>query len=280
MANPKFWFYPTPGGGVQSIDMGEGLAELYSDWEVDAESAVDMSGGSYRTVGMMREIVTIERDRMLLGEELANKFVALQNHLDRGYTVAFCSDAALAYCAPVSNPPDAADTSVEVLNDVFSSLTGIASMPPNDSYMTLETQPPGMVQEIVKATNTGTATLTGGGSVAVSAGTTFGYTGPTFLRYYRFWPTLKRPASDAGRNIITNEHGQLYSLSLRLVVDYERLFAFHPHSDLLIDWSLQEAADVMTGNDLLDPGRITLDSQRAAAPTFQRSHFWRSTGRS
>lgn len=262
MGNAKFWYYPNPGGGVQTIDMGEGLAELYCDWEVDAESAVDMSGGSHRTVGMMREIVTIERDRMLLGEELANKFVALQNHLDRGYSVAFCSDSDLAYCAPVSNPPEAGSTQIDVLNDVFASLTGIGSMPANDSYMTLETQPPGMVQEIIKATSTASATLTSGGSIGVSAGTAFGFSGPTFLRYYRFWPTLKRPASDAGRNIVTNEHGQLYSLSLRLVVDYERLFSFHPQSDLLIDWSLQEAGDILTGNDLLGPGRVTLDTQR------------------
>jgi len=283
MANPKFWYYPTPGGGVETIDMGEGLAELFCDWEVDAESAVDMSGGSYRTVGMMREIVTIERDRMLLGEELANKFVALQNHLDRGYTVAFCSDAALAYCVPVSHPPPAGDTTIEVLNDVFTSLTGIAAVPPNNSYMMLETQPPGMVQEIVKATDTSTATLTGGGTIGVSAGTTFGYQGPTFLRYYRFWPALKRPAADVGKNIVTNEHGQLYSLSLRLVVDYGRLFAFHPQSDLLIDWSLQPAADKLTNNDLLDSGVVTLDSQepsnRSLLGSGPSTTFWGPDGR-
>ena len=56
----------------------------------------------------------------------------------------------------------------------------------------------------------------------------FEYTDPAFVRHYRFYPVLKRPQSDLGQAIITNEGGRLFSLSIRLVVDYMTLYAFHP----------------------------------------------------
>ena len=39
---------------------------------------------------------------------------------------------------------------------------------------------------------------------------------------------LKRPQSDIGQAIVTNEGGRLFSLSIRLVVDYVTLYAAHP----------------------------------------------------
>ena len=59
------------------------------------------------------------------------------------------------------------------------------------------------------------------------------YTYPerAFARYYRFWPTLRRPASDIGQNIITNEGGRLFSLNIRLYLDTHTLFNFHSGFD-------------------------------------------------
>ena len=49
------------------------------------------------------------------------------------------------------------------------------------------------------------------------------------MRHYRFHPVLKRLPSDIGKSIVTNEHGLLWSLELRLTPDYENYFAFHPN---------------------------------------------------
>jgi hypothetical protein len=66
-----------------------------------------------------------------------------------------------------------------------------------------------------------------GGSFTVQKRVNFDYNRSAFARQYRTWPILKRPQADVGQNIITNENGRLFSLSIRLVPDYETLFSYH-----------------------------------------------------
>ena len=73
------------------------------------------------------------------------------------------------------------------------------------------------------------ATAQGGNVVTVNP-VRFQYEQPAYLRHYRFYPVLKRPQSDIGQAIVTNEGGRLFSLSIRLVVDYTTLFAAHPET--------------------------------------------------
>ena len=69
-----------------------------------------------------------------------------------------------------------------------------------------------------------------GGDVDTVNPVRFQYDQPAFLRHYRFYPVLKRPQSDIGQAIVTNEGGRLFSLSIRLVVDYATLFITHPET--------------------------------------------------
>ena len=104
MGNAKFYFYPEPHGSYAHpviIDMGEALGEMYSEMITEAVDAVSLTGSMSRSVGRMQELVTIQRDRMLLGEDLAYRFHAMQNHLDRGFTVAFAADDDKAFCHPL-----------------------------------------------------------------------------------------------------------------------------------------------------------------------------------
>lgn len=229
MGNAKFYYYPMPNGAVlKTIDMGESLGELFSDFEVDASDGVSMNGGIFRSVGRSGEVVTIQRDRMILGEDLARKFVALQNHLDRGFSCAFASDSDKAWAAPLRYGPTANTGALSCFANPFRAAVGSNVVAAND-YIVLETQPPAMLHEIAKI-DSATLSAAGGGSIALNEGVNFHYRSgpPVFARYYRFWPILKRPAADVGRNIITNEGGRLFSLSLRLVPDYSTLFAYHP----------------------------------------------------
>ena len=95
MGNARFYYTPEPFGAgprLHVIDLGEALGEMYSDISVEAVDAVSLTGSIQRSVGRTQEVVTIQRDRMIGGEDLAIQFHALQNHLDRGFSVSFAAD--------------------------------------------------------------------------------------------------------------------------------------------------------------------------------------------
>ena len=231
MGNAKFYFTPEPHGSINgaelvTIDLGESLGEMYSDISVDAVDAVSLIGSIQRSVGRTQEIVTIQRDRMIGGEDLAIQFYALQNHLDRGYSVSFAADSAKAYCFPIRGTLENTSKILNIYADPFSNFTGHNTTPAVGDYCTLETSSPAMIQEMLKIKSVNAYSQ--GGSLESFDGVKFQYKRPAFLRHYRFYPVLKRPQSDVGQSIITNEGGRLFSLSIRLVVDYEVLYALHP----------------------------------------------------
>ena len=234
MANPKFYYYPTPDGTrLHTIDLGEPLAEMFSEFQVDSATAVGFDGSMYRTTGVHREIVTIQRDRFILGEDLAIKFQAMQNHLDRGYSVAFAVDADKAYCFPLSLLPTGGDHQIFAGGDPFRGFTG-GHVPSAGDYITIESQNPALLFEQHKiesySSSTPTATMSAslGGTMNISPSVAFTRNSATFARHYRFYPVLKRLNSEVGRPIITSENGRLFTLNIRLVVDYQVLFSHHP----------------------------------------------------
>ncbi len=227
MGNAKFWFYPEPDGRhLVEIDMGEALGELSSRFFHDAVDAITYSGGISRSVGRGGEIITIQRDRMQMGEELANKFDAMQNHLDRGFSVAFTSDSAKAWAASCQTSPQAGSINLLLKNNPFEALTGTSTTPTTNDYVVLETGSPAYTREVVEVASA-TLTSASGGNITTQNRINFDYnTRQTFARYYRFWPILKRAQSEVGQAIITNEGGRLWSLNITLVPDYQALFAF------------------------------------------------------
>jgi hypothetical protein len=228
MGNAKFYFYPEPNGShLIELDIGEALGEMYSDVTVEAQDGVTLTGRITRSVGRMQEIVTIQRDRMLLGEDLAYQFIALQNHLDRGYSCAFSADDDKSYCFPLRGVQAAGTFNLSAYGNPFLNFVGQNCAMAINDYVVIETSSPALIQEQVKIKangNIGNA----GGSFEIYKRLNFQYDQPAFARYYRFFPVLKRPQSDIGQSIITQENGRLFSLNLRLVVDYSTLYAFHP----------------------------------------------------
>jgi hypothetical protein len=228
MGNATFWFYPQPDGRhLVEIDMGEALGELSSAYMHDAIDGVTYSGGIFRSVGRGGEIVSIQRDRMQLGEDLAYKFDALQNHLDRGYSVSFCSDASKAWAASCQTSPAGGTFSMLLKNNPFEAITGTTTIPTTNDYIVLETGSPAYTREVVKVASA-SLTSASGGNITTAQRICFDYNGrQVFARWYRYFPVLKRAQSEVGKPIITNEGGRLYSLNVTLVPDYQTLFAFY-----------------------------------------------------
>lgn len=264
----KFFFYPQPNGNqLITIDLGEELAEMYSDWEYTSSTGEAMNGKMTTTTQLNREIVTIIRDRMQGGEELAHKLAAMQSHLDRGYSVAFTSDHTKAYCFPLKQSPVGGDTNLQCFNNPFYNLLGTAINPSINDYVCIETQPPAAIHEVCKISavdsNFGS---TVGGEVSVANPVNFTYSSSAFMRWYRFYPVLKRLEADRGKSIVTNEHGITWSLELRLTPDYAGLYGFHPSIDSdfapsgIGSYELQ-APGIITGTaEIFDTPNITLDN--------------------
>ena len=215
--------------------MGEPLAEFYTDFQVDASTSVAFDGSMYRTTGVHREVITIQRDRIKQqDEDLTIKFQALQNHLDRGFSCAFSVDSDKSYCFPMSLNLTTGDLQAFVLGDPFRGFTG-NKVPVQNDYVTIESQNPQLLYSQHKiasfSASTPTATISSsiGGTINLSPASDFTHSTAAFLRWYRFFPVLKRLESDIGKSIITNEHGRLFTLNIRLVVDYQTLFSHHPN---------------------------------------------------
>lgn len=228
----KFYYYPEPNGlNLVTIDLGEDLGELFSEFFVDAIDGITQVGQRQRSVGRMSEIIRIQRDRLNGGEDLAYQFVAMQNHLDRGFSVAFAADHTKAWAAPCQGRPVATTKSLNVYASPFRAFADPSASgykPAVGDHLVLETQPPGMLHEQLKVDNISSLSATTGGSIGLDNRIAFAYNTNAFVRHYRFWPVLKRREQDVGQNIITNEGGRLFSLDITLVPDYRTLFAFHP----------------------------------------------------
>ena len=241
MGSPTFYWYPEPDStNLQKLSLEEGLGELFTDWQIVASDGEGIDGSIHRSVGLYRQMITIQRDRMVGGEALGHKLASLQNHLDRGFSVGFSVDADKAWLAPLTLGPTSGDTTIDVGGNPFRPIVGSA-VPGNDDYIAIETGSPATVHEIVKKSS-GTISSYTGGTITIANGCAFTYTQSAYARWYRYWPILKRPASDIGANIVTNEHGMLWNLSIRLVVDSAALFRF-VQPDKVQDFAFPEEGD-------------------------------------
>ena len=235
MANPKFWYYPTPSGShLVEIDLGEPLEELFTEFQVDSATAVGFDGSMYRTTGVHREVVSIQRGRFKLGEDLAVKLQAMQNHLDRGFSVAFSNDPDKAYCFPLMGIAQGGTFQMNLQTDPFRGFTG-GAVPSEKDFVTIESQNPALIYEQHKVAANSVSTPAASITSALGGTLNFSTNDPLcfshsigFLRHYRFYPILKRPQTEVGRNIVTSEGGRLFSLNINLVVDYQTLFSHHP----------------------------------------------------
>lgn len=261
----KFYFYPMPIANHQvTIDLGEDLAEFYSEWEYTKDNSQTMNGRINQTTTLNREVITIVRDRMnggsISSEELAHQFLALQSHLDRGYSVAFAADHTKAFCHPLSVNPVGGDSNIKCFSNPFRGMVG-SHLPAANDFFVMESQPPAMIQEAHKISSLGAGfSVSTGGTINVSNNVAFTYPSIVMMRHYRFFPCLKRHPADIGKAIITNEHGLLWSLELRLTPDYENYFAFHPQQENDIPSGLLPDGVTIGDAEIFEKPTVNLDN--------------------
>ena len=227
MGTAKFYYFPRPSGlsFLRIIDLKESLAELFSDFEVDAQDGVSYTGRRYRTISRLSEVVRIQRDRMKGSEDLALELMTLQSHLAHGFPTMFAADSTKAYATYLRQPVKSGDTVLFVGPNVFRSFVGNQIVAAND-YLMIESENPGMKYQMVEVQSI-TATATASGTITLRQPIQFDFDkGAIGVRHYRFWPTLKRPASQVNQNMVTNERGFLFSLDVTMIPDYGNYFDF------------------------------------------------------
>lgn len=241
MANAKFYYFARPSSlsYLQTIDLQEGLAELFSEFDIDAQDGVSYTGRRFRTISRLTEIVRIQRDRMKGGEDLARDLNSLQSHLAHGYPTMFSADSDKAYATYLRQPAQAGDTVIYVGPNVYRSFVGNKIVQAGD-YLMIESENPGMVYQQVEVQSI-TATATTPGTITLTTPIQFDFkSGSIGVRWYRFWPSLKRPVDNINTNMISNERGFLWSLDVLLSPDYG---VYH---DFLIPIG-EELGDLTTG---------------------------------
>ena len=260
MGTAKFWYYPQPSGNqLVEIDLGEPLGELYSDYQINSSDGVALDGTIYRSNGKSCEIVTIQRDRMIGGEDTAIALIGLQNHLDRGYSCAFTADSDKAFAFPILTNPLSGSPTLNLGPNPFSAFMGTLTPSVND-YMMLETKGPGMITEAIKVDSVESSfTSSNGGTLTPVDAIKFNYDRYVFARWYRCFPVMKRPQGSIGTSIITNEHGFTFSLNVVLVNDVSGLMAFHPGATDQVFTDLIDAADSADNLGYEITGKVTLD---------------------
>ena len=232
MGNAKFYYYPEPDARqLRTIDLGEKLGELFSEFSYDVRSSISRGGRRYLSYGLSQEFVTIQRDRMLLGEDLAIKLQTMQNHLDRGGYVMFSSDSDKAYIHPILNTAEQQSASLLLGSNPLKDIVG-SNVPSATDYVSIHTGSPTNILEYSKLASVDSSFSSSvGGTVVVNPKIAYTYNDRAFLRHYRFFPFMRRPANEIGQNIITNEGGRLFSLNIRLYMDTYSLFNNHSGID-------------------------------------------------
>ena len=221
MGNAKFYYFARPSSlsYLQTIDLQEGLAELFSEFDIDAQDGVSYTGRRYRTISRVSEIIRIQRDRMAGGEDLASDLNCLQSHLAHGFPTMFSADSDKAYATYLRQPAQAGDTVLYVGPNVFRQFVGYKIVQAGD-YLMIESENPAMVYQQVKVESI-TATATANGTITLSSPIQFDFkSGSIGVRWYRFWPSLKRLVDNLNTNMISNERGFLWSLDVLMSPDY------------------------------------------------------------
>ena len=236
MGNPCFYYYPVPGGALQTINLGtERLSDLVVTRERPVSDAVSRTMGIYRDSGGMRERVQIVMERFK-SDSLVRQFNNLSTHLERGGWCGFTLDTAKLWAGYISghSTPGLLYQGHQLVtvpgSNSWSSWS--AGELADDDPIVIESYPPESIHESHRMNGTLGATST---TVFFDDKLENNYRSPAIVRYRDFWPCLKIPQSAvselANRPIVVSHRRLNHTLDLTLVVDWEvisKRWTLHP----------------------------------------------------
>lgn len=215
-SDPAFYWYPS-GSSQLEITYLPRISRLEPVDAVDVEDGYTGNLGLSRTFkGVRRRVhITIERNSMLSSAGLGyyRSLIAVMDHLRGGGAVGFSQCHSKSWAGYASGTWRRSASYVAFGGNAFSAWSGSA-VPTAGQEIAIEAAPiyAQSEQQVCSA-------LGGGTQISLSSALTFDYsnTGPSMVRWYRFWPALVMPA-DAMRPPLSNERGIAWTLDITLEV--------------------------------------------------------------
>lgn len=216
MGNPFFWYYP---GGASVpptvVDLGRQVSSLF--WEPLRASAGGVSAGGdfVRTTWEARLRVTIAMgpfNATGVLADLPHHLESMSTHLERGGVVAFCADSATAYWGALTSLPGWGDTALTTHGNMMTSLTGASVTVPSGAIMCIESDNPEGNREYHRMN-----TYSSSSSFTLQTPVKYPYGGPVaWVRERDTFPVLYLPEDQLGRNIITTDNRNTWTLDVTL----------------------------------------------------------------
>lgn len=220
MGDAAIYYYPSPTGNLETIDVGEGFSDIQPQ-QIDDGTANRSAGGRLFSVswgGYWEARFIVDRIDSSSRAALIRNLRSLERHLRRGGAIGIAHDAAKAWAGFVTGPLLRDSTSVVTQGSPFYNTS--AAVVATDTVW-IESGLPSSFKE--------QATLSAvvGNKLTLSAGAIYDHRDqPIMVRHEHFYPYMKLARAARGRPILTHDHGLNWTLDLLLEEDTAGLAAF------------------------------------------------------
>ena len=220
MGNAAFYYYPAgTSGGLETIDLGEGVTDLQVEPIRVAQTAFTMSGRMYRTVETARLKVTIINERFSSGRK-ARGLQTMSSHLELGGAVAFTADTSKVWAGFTRSAPSRGDTSIETWGNAFSALNS-GSLTTGD-VLAFQSPNPTHYLEYCRVDS-----VTAADKITIQDAIRYNHPETlTLVRFRDFYPVLRMPQDGLGSAFVTHDHRITYTLDLVLCDDIASVYDY------------------------------------------------------
>ena len=224
--SPVFWWWPGGDGTApEELLLPRALADLF--WEpVRHRRAGWTAAGQMHTAsqgGRLRVTIVYGQWNNSGGEQyLDHKLESLSSHLERGGLVAFSSRKDKAWFAHMTTAPTRGNTLVLNTSNVFDSLWDATGGIAANDVVCIESANPENKREYNRLTSVSSS----GYSVTLADAIREDYVeSPVMVRWRDFFPCLRLPDDQVGRNFVSHDHRATFSLDITLEQDVAAMAA-------------------------------------------------------
>lgn len=218
MPRRMIWAWPQEGGEVLRVDLGYSIQVLTPISQRDRATTLDGRRRPYHVDlgGGLR--VKVRKERMTTRSMVA-EMRAIENVLLRGDHIGIAADRSRAFCAWIPGGVLAGETALYTTANLYSGVIPDALALAAGDVLCLESgNPECRREEVIIDTITAygagyTITLTS--DVKMDRDPSVG----VLVRHEHFYPSLYLPADQLDRNLITDEHGALWTFDAELELD-------------------------------------------------------------
>ena len=216
MGNPAFYYTPTDGATIETVDLGEALQDLQEEPSGLRQDSFAGDGSLYthRLGESFKVRIMLERFGTAGSSSLERQLSTMLNHLQRGGVVYFTRDTAKCWATMFVGGWARAGTAITTAGNLLTGLSASGTLASGDEVV-IETEEPIGYREYRGVTSVS------GGALTLSEGLTYEYGGfgsawYTIARWRDCYPGLYLLADDARGNKVKSDARRNWTLDLDL----------------------------------------------------------------